>query len=188
VYDFRQRNVVYLDIQGVDMHGEWEFETPVGTITPGLTWTHFTKFDQHFPGTETFIVLGTSGYNQTFASIQDQGRANLSYNNGPFAADIYANYTGKYKNWNANSVIPLTLSAAGLPAGGGDPVKANVTWDFNASYTFSEGGKLGDAQVFVDVTNVFDKMPPFVNGASGYNNYAGNPIGRVTTIGLRSRW
>ena len=85
-------------------------------------------------------------------------------------------------------MLPITLSAAGLPSGGGDPVKANVTWDFNASYNFSKGGVFGDAQIFMDVTNVFDKMPPFYNSANGYNNYAGNPVGRVTTIGLRTRF
>src|SRR5690606_19653930 len=107
---------------------------------------------------------------------------------GPFAADLFANYTSKYRNWSSTSVIPVQLSPEGLPAGGGDPVKANVTFDLNVSYQVSEGGRLGDSQLYVDVSNLFDKDPPFFNGASGYNNYAGNPIGRVVSLGVRSRF
>jgi len=189
VYNFWQRNVVNLDIQGLDINGSYRFDTGVGAFNLGASATHFLKFDQQIgAGAPIFSVLGTSGFNQTFASIKTQARAHVGWEQGPFSADLFANYTSKYKNWSSTSVIPVQLSPEGLPAGGGDPVKANVTFDLNVAYQFSDGGTLGDSQVYVDVSNLFDEMPPFFNGASGYNNYAGNPIGRVVSLGLRSRF
>ena len=189
VYNFWQRNVVNLDIQGLDLNGSYRFDTDAGAFTIGGSATHFLKFDQQIgEGAPIFSVLGTSGFNQTFASIKTQARAHLGWERGPFAADLFANYTSKYRNWSSTSVIPVRLSPEGLPAGGGDPVKANVTFDLNVSYQVSEGGRLGDSQLYVDVSNLFDKDPPFFNGASGYNNYAGNPIGRVVSLGVRSRF
>jgi hypothetical protein len=36
--------------------------------------------------------------------------------------------------------------------------------------------------------NMFDKAPVFYNGATGYDGYTGNPIGRLTTFGLRTKF
>ena len=39
------------------------------------------------------------------------------------------------------------------------------------------------------LSNIFDKIPPFYNnGNGGYDPFSGNPIGRVVSVGLRSRW
>jgi len=51
-------------------------------------------------------------------------------------------------------------------------------------------------QLFVDMQNMFDKDPPFYNGntngilggAWGYNGFVSNPIGRLTTLGLRMKF
>lgn len=45
-----------------------------------------------------------------------------------------------------------------------------------------------DFEVFVDVNNLFDKAPPFYNANNGYDTFSGNPLGRLTTIGVRKRW
>jgi outer membrane receptor protein involved in Fe transport len=46
---------------------------------------------------------------------------------------------------------------------------------------------LKKANVYLDVVNIFDKRPPFYNsGNGGYDTFAGNPLGRVVTIGLRT--
>jgi outer membrane receptor protein involved in Fe transport len=42
--------------------------------------------------------------------------------------------------------------------------------------------------VFVDVDNLLDEEPPFVNFASGYDNFLAFPLGRVITAGLRAQF
>jgi iron complex outermembrane receptor protein len=188
IYDFRQRNAVNLDIGGFDASAEYRLLTDAGTFTVGVNTTYFTKFDQQVgDGSPIFSVLNVSGYNQTFASIKLQGRVNVGYEVGPFSADIYMNFVGRYKNWGANTVAPITLDAIGLPTGGGDTVKANRIFDLNLAYKLPEVWA-SETQVFLDVTNVFDKDPPFYNSANGYDPYAGSVIGRVVTVGVRAKF
>ena len=88
---------------------------------------------------------------------------------------------------------PIVRSSAGVPVGGGDPVKAFTTVDLHAAYTFKDIGALKSANLFVDVTNLFDKAPPFVNttstnGGVAYDSFSSNPLGRVVSVGLRSKF
>jgi hypothetical protein len=58
------------------------------------------------------------------------------------------------------------------------------------NYTLAPDDLLGStfagSEVYIDVQNVFYKMPVFFNAANGYDTFSGNPIGRVVTLGLRA--
>jgi hypothetical protein len=41
---------------------------------------------------------------------------------------------------------------------------------------------------FMNVTNIANSAPAFYNSAIGYNNFVGNPIGRVIAFGFRAKW
>ena len=61
--------------------------------------------------------------------------------------------------------------------------------DLHLGYEFNTGNPLlGDNEVYVNVKNLFDSAAPFYNSANGYNNYNWNPIGRLVSIGLRTKW
>jgi iron complex outermembrane receptor protein len=186
IYDFRQRNVVNLSISGFDASVEYRFPTSVGDFTVGANVTYFTKFDQNFGG-PTFSVLNVSNYNQTFASVRTSGRINLGYERGPFTADLYMNFVGGHWNWGPNAITPITLDAIGLPTGGGDWVKASQTFDLNLAYNF-ETRYTGASQVFVDIQNLQDQTPPFANASNGVDAYNASILGRVITVGLRTRF
>jgi iron complex outermembrane receptor protein len=47
---------------------------------------------------------------------------------------------------------------------------------------------LKKSQLFVDATNLFDKDPAFFNSGNGYDQFTGNPLGRVVTIGFRAAY
>ena len=102
------------------------------------------------------------------------------------ALDLFVNWTGGYRNWSGTSLTPLTRNAQGNPGGGGDPVKANVTVDLNATYDFTTRW-LGDDQVTLNVRNLLDRPPPFYLGATGFDNWSASPLDRVITIGLRAK-
>jgi iron complex outermembrane receptor protein len=184
----QQQNVVNLDIQGIDMDGEYSFTTDYGTFKIGAYVSRFTKFDQNIGGGPTFSVLNTTGFNETFPSIKTQARLNLGWSLAGFSAEVFANYIGAYRNWSTTTVAPLTRDANGNPNGGGDKVKANTLIDLNLAYDISDGGRLGQSQVYLDVTNLFDQTAPFYNSAAGYDRYAASPLGRVVTVGLRATW
>ena len=184
IYDRRYRNVLNLNVAGVDVDTSYARTTGIGRFTIGNAFTYLTRFKQQIGSGETFSILNSSGYNLTFPSIRLTGRANIGWDYAGISFDAFLNYVGKYKNYGGNTVIPITRSAAGNPIGGGDTVKSNKTVDLHLAYTIP--GLIKKAQVFVDATNVFDKKPSFFNSAAGYDNYSGNPILRVVTVGVRT--
>jgi iron complex outermembrane receptor protein len=192
VLSTRQNNVLNLDIQGIDASIGYNYATDnLGDFDVGLDMSEFTMFKQHLKGGTQFNVLGSTGYNNTFGSVPIQARAHLGWTFAAMQAELFANYVSGYHNWSGNTVAPVTLVNT-LPAGGGDTVKSNTTFDLNLSYTLSESDALGKylngSQVFVDIQNLFDKAPVFYNGATGYDGYTGNPIGRLVTFGMRTKF
>ena len=186
LYNFSQRNVLNLAISGVDLQAQYLYDTGVGTFKVGNSLTIFTKYNQNFGGGSTFSVLNTSGLNQTFPSIQTSMRATLGWTLDPFSADVFLNYTGPYRNWGGSTVSPLIDNAAGVPIGGGDKVNSNTTIDLHFAYNFMNNF-LGDDQVYLEGTNIFNKTPPFYNSASGYNSFVSSPVGRVISLGFRAK-
>lgn len=192
-YNFQQQNVLNLNVAGLDVAANYRFDTPVGRFNLGASFTRKLKFEQYFGNNGAkFSVLGTSGFNTTFPSVKMEGRANIGYDKGPLNADIFINYLGSYKFWGSSVVNPL-VRTNGVPTGGGDSVKAFTTVDLHLAYTFKDLGVAKEAQFYVDVSNLLDQAPPFVNayavnGAVGYDGLNANPLGRVVNIGLRTKF
>lgn len=187
IVSVRQQNVLNLDIQGIDAGATYRIPAGnLGAITVGGSITYFTKFDQKIKGGKTFSVLNTTGFNNTFPSIKTQARGDLGWEKGPFSYDAFFNYIGSYRNWSSSTLDPLVTSG-GNPVSGGDRVKSSLLIDMNLTYTFRNGA-LNGSQVFVDATNIFNKRPVFYNSANGYDQYSGNVIGRVVTVGLRAKF
>jgi iron complex outermembrane receptor protein len=193
-YNYTQNNVLNLNVAGIDLEALYRLSTNVGNFMFDASFTHKTQFDQFFgTGGTIFSVLGTAGFNTTFPSLTDSGRAMLSYDKGPFNAVLSINYEGPYTWWGGGVVNPIVKNGAGLPTGGGDKVNAFTTIDLHAGYTLENWSLLRSANVYVDITNLLDQAPPFVNtaatnGAVGYDSFSANPLGRVISIGLRSKF
>ena len=194
MYNYTQNNVLNLNVAGIDFEALYRFSTPAGNFTLNGSFTRKTTFEQWFGDDGThFNVLGTAGFNTTFPSLKTEGRANIAYDKGNFNAVVGFNYEGDYTWWGAGVQNAIVRNSAGVPVGGGDRVKAFTTIDVHASYTFKDVGVLKSANLFVDVTNLFDKAPPFVNtsstnGSVAYDAFSANPLGRVVSVGLRSKF
>ncbi len=187
ILSVRQQNLLNLYVQGIDTDLHYRIPTAAaGTFRLGATLTYFTKFDQSIAGSPRFSVLNTTGFNNTFPSIQTQGRADFGWDLQGLSADLFLNYIGAYRNWSSTSVTPLTHDANGNPNGGGDHVDATALWDLHLGYTFS-GSRFEGSQVFLDITNLFNSNPAFYNSTNGYDSYAGNVLGRILTVGLRAK-
>lgn len=192
LFNHDEANVIYLQVQGIDLQAQYDFDTDYGHFTVGDSITEFTKFNQNAGGGPSFSVLNTSGLNVTFPSIQTQNRTTLSWSLDPIEITAFVNFTGGYRYIGNTAVAPIISDANGNYASGGDKVHSNTTLDLHGSYNLSTGW-LDGAQVYVDVKNAFNTDPPFVNGntgginlgANGYNAFVSNPIGRVVSVGIR---
>jgi len=193
IYSNQQQNVLNLNVAGVDVSASYRLQTEnLGTFDLGVGFSRKTKFDQFFgTGGQVFSVLGYANYNLTFPSLKYEGRYSLSWSKGPVDASVFVNHTGGYTNYSGTTVTPRVF-ANGLPAGGGDAVKAFVTIDTHLAYTLKDTGPFKSVQLYVDASNLLNTAPPFMNayalnGAVGYDGINANPIGRVVTVGIRTK-
>ncbi len=194
IYSNQQQNVLNLDVAGIDFQASYELETAaMGTFDFGVGFSRKTKFNQFFgTGGTVFSVLGYAGYNLTFPSLKYEGRYSVGWEKGPLEANVFVNHTAGYTFYGASTVTPRVF-VNGLPSSGGDRVGSFVTVDAHIAYTLDDYGPLQSAQIFVDATNLLDEAPPFLNayalnGAVGYDGINANPIGRVITVGLRTKF
>jgi iron complex outermembrane receptor protein len=189
-YIFRraQTNALDIDVTGVDISANYQFETGIGQFTLGGSVTQFLRFAQAYGGGPKYSIINSVGINSTFPSIARQARLNAGWDYRDYSVAIYMNNVGGYKNWGSGTINPLILDTNGNVSGGGDYVRSWTTFDLHAAWDFSHEGLLGDSQVYVDVNNVFNQAPPFFNNSNGYDSFGSNPLGRVVSVGIRARW
>jgi iron complex outermembrane receptor protein len=186
-YIYVQQNdgLLNLDAQGIDTDFEYIMPTDNwGTFSIGDAISKFTHYVQsNGPDGVPFSVLNKSG---AHGSIGLQMRGNIGWNYEGIGAQLFMNYTGGYQNWNSpdNAII---LNSALNPAGGGDRVSPNTTFDLNLTYDFADG-YVGDDQVSLNIRNLFDKRPPYDSSTAGYNAGIASPVGRLVTIGITSKF
>ena len=189
-YNFQQRNALNLWVEGIDLSANYSLDTAAGRFGFSAVASYKTRFDQQVgTGGEVFSVLGTTGFNTTFPSIKLETRMGLDWeSNFGLSANLFWNHTGKYRNWSGNTVTPITRNAGGVPTGGGDIVEAGNTFDFHVGYEFQGEGMTRELELYVDVNNVFDTDPPFYNSNNGFDQFSGNPLGRLIAVGVRKKW
>jgi len=98
-----------------------------------------------------------------------------------------ANYSVKWsvENMSAKFTWKHQNEYDGVSVARTDTVDAFDTFNFYGSYNFISESLLGDTQLFLQVQNITDEEPPFLNTNGGYNSSDSNPIGRMTTLGFR---
>ncbi len=195
--DQSSRNALNLELEGIDATFMYDFSIGDIDFNVGSAASYFTKYTQNFGGGTEFDILNTSGFNTTFPSVKFKNRAQfgMAMMNG-LSVDLFWNHTGGYKNWSSSSIDPIVVQA-GVPIGGGDNVDADNTFDVNAQYMFGNESRLKGWIVSLNVRNLTDEEPPFYNGNTsgifgnaagwGYNGFVSNPVGRLVTLGLRTR-
>jgi iron complex outermembrane receptor protein len=186
-YIYVQQNdgLLNLDAQGIDTDFQYILPTESwGTFSIGDAISKFTHYVQsNGPDGVPFSVLNKSG---AHGSIGFQMRANAGWNFENYGVQLFMNYTGGYQNWNSPDTAVI-LNSALNPAGGGDRVSPNTTFDLNLTYDFMDG-YLGNDQISLNIKNLFDKQPPYDSSTFGYNSGIASPVGRLITIGLTSRF
>jgi iron complex outermembrane recepter protein len=182
--DFLNYNVYTVFVEGIDFDVHYRHRAPWGTIRGGIAGTYKTRFDQTVgPGEPVFSILNKNRFLGTFPSIRTELRGDIGIQAGRLKASAFVNYTGGYTFWGSGALNPVTLQN-GIPTGGGDKVDDYATVSINISYDL----KPDQITAYVDVDNLFDTYPPFVNGAQGFDNFLAFPMGRLINVGLRAKF
>lgn len=170
IIDGTNRNRGSTIARGVDfvLGYDWHMETR-GRFSARASGTYYTKYDtQLTPMAPVLERLGTIDYPLRF-----RARADLRWNLANIGAGLTVNYSNGY--WDT----------AQTPW---DRIDSYTTVDGSVSYTFEGASKLEGLSVSLNVSNLFDDDPPFVNQTSGYDAGKASPFGRMLTLGLTKSW
>jgi len=174
VYDLRRQNFANELINGLDYDFGYKFETGYGSVTADLAGTQFMTFYQQIPGVSRIVQLIDTDY-----AVRTKVRGQLGWSYRGYAASVFLNYTGKYRN---QVVTPYQY------------VASFVTTDAHLAWTVSDQpGLLENLQLTVAANNLFDKRPPVyftsgTNGIVGFDPAVASPVGRLISVGLHKSW
>jgi outer membrane receptor protein involved in Fe transport len=152
--DFETSYRVPLDKLVSSWHGTLSFRGLVNYVS---------KYETATLNVATINTAGDLGHPKLRFTTQ------LTYENAPWSWFLQARYSG-------SGYFDKTSAATDLPQlkiGGQTPIDVNIAYDFRLQSTAS--------QVYLNVTNVFNVLPPPFTG--GANNY--DPIGRFYRLGVK---
>ena len=169
--DGRSQNLGRSITRGIDFTANYRMETRrAGTFAFNLSGTYLTGFKTAQTPSAPFV----NQLNLIFQPLKFKMRAGVNWDKGPVGIGLRATHIGGYTN------IAITPN---------QQVKSYTPVDLNLTF------KVGDRDkpfIFgVEVRNLFDISPPYVNiapsgnGSGGYDATASDPVGRVVAVSVR---
>lgn len=152
--------------QGID----YQIGYRMGKFDISTSGTYFTKFATAVSPSGALL----ESVNTIFYPPRFRSRSSVGYNDDANSAIAFWNFTNAYRN---NRIDPVQT------------VSSYSTFDIHLSHSF--GGSLSKTNrltLAVDVQNLFDKDPPFVNiaespnGGGGFDPTVSNPVGRLISL------
>jgi iron complex outermembrane receptor protein len=177
--DGRSLNLGRSRMQGIDFDARYRLQAgAAGALTFQTTLTYMTAYDVAFtPGGDYNDLL-----NNIYQPLNFKARAAVNWNRGPFDARLSLSHVGGYDN---DIVTPVQK------VGSYTPVDLSFGWQLGESFALT---KVESLTMGVEVRNLFDTDPPYVNSVPGANGGGGfdatvtNPIGRALAVSLRARF
>ena len=180
IYDIRLRNVGSSTIRGLDVRADYTTETGFGGLSAGTSASFIFEYDEQITSESPVVERLNSVTNPVDLRL----RGYLGLSNDGWSGRINLNYVDSYEN-------------AALP--GNDRVDSWTTVDFVTSYSFGAGrnGILRDTRIGLNVRNLFDEAPPFVEASGGAIGVAtsigfdpanADPFGRLITFEITKDW
>ncbi len=178
--DGRNKNLGRSVTTGYDFQASYRLDTQdSGAWAFALSGTYFTKFQTAItPAAPMIDKLDT-----IFNPLSFKGRASVAWNRGAYGAQLAVNYVDSYRNTNVTPAQSVSAYS---------PVDLALSW--NAGTSFPDHVLASGLLVSLDVRNLFDEDPPYVNlapngnGSGGYDASVANPIGRQFALSLRKKW
>lgn len=169
--DGRSQNLGRSITRGIDFSANYRMEADsAGTFNFNLSGTYLTEFKTAQTPTAPFVQQ----LNQIFQPLKFKLRAGLSWEKGPVGIGVRATHLGGYTN------IAVTPN---------QQVKSYTPIDLNL--TFKAGDPQKPLTFGIDIRNLFNIAPPYVNiapsgnGSGGYDATTSDPIGRLFAVSVR---
>jgi iron complex outermembrane recepter protein len=167
IQDGRRQNLGQTIAKGIDFAVSDAWPLGSGKLRAGINATYFTDFTTaSAPGAAEVDVLNTLNFPQKF-----RARGELGWRGEKLSTLAFVNYTNGY---DQTGVTPIRS------------IDSHTTVDLHLGYelsALSEGLSMA-----IDVQNVADEDPPFVNIAGGYDPQSASPLGRLVAVSLRKSW
>lgn len=171
VVDSRTANLGHSIVSGIDYSVQYRLDTGIGTFIPAIAGTHGLRLDLSNPSGAPFVDQFKNG------NPRDTFTASLGYSGGPFKARVTWDYLGGY------AVLGVVNQTH---------VESFQSVNLYASYNFTEKGILGGTTLSLNVDNLFDEEPSYINRATGTGQIGGvgqgSFIGRFFSISLEKKF
>ena len=166
IIDARKANLGNTLANGMDFELGYSFAAGQNDFSLAANATVFFSYKNSTGSGQLIDRLGTYGYPNDF-----RARAMFGWDRGPIATRTTVNYLGAYQNMTSNLVRD---------------VSSYLTVDVDLSYSFGDStGSLADGvRLGVNIRNLFDRDPPFVDAGLGYDPSSASALGRVVSFSL----
>ncbi|MDE2451113.1 MAG: TonB-dependent receptor [Gammaproteobacteria bacterium] len=175
IIDGRLANLASTRTSGLDLEAHQLLHNNAGNFELGLSGNYVFDFrqavDAAVPATDILNTMGNP--------LALKLRGTLAWTRGGPRQpgprlELAANYTGAYRN-------PGSTLMSRVPAW--------TTIDFQAAYRSHESrGLLRGTEITLNVVNLLNRAPPFVDSQFGYDVYNVQALGRVVSLDLRKSW
>ncbi len=173
IVDARVANIAMTETTGVDLFGSYEIQSRLGTFTCGLNATYLLDFAEARLRTSPIVnLLDTQHY-----PVDVRLRNSFAWKYLEFGAAAYINYADSYTD---------TASEPDRKVGSWTTLDLQLSYDTRAG----DQSPMADVLISLNVQNVFDEDPPFLNNSVGvgYDEENADPLGRFISLQVRKRW
>lgn len=158
IVDGRRQNLGRSKVSGVDFGVNYMMSLGDWKLDGGVQGTYYTRYKfQAVPGAALANVIGTINFPQRFRMQADLGVAH-----GKVKGRVTLNHLSGYDNTGITSTQKVSDY---------DTVDASVGIDITPRFSLS-----------VDVRNLLNEDPPFVDQTRGYDPQSTNPVPRLVSI------
>jgi iron complex outermembrane receptor protein len=178
--DGRNNNLGTSITEGIDLqfNQRWGTETS-GVFLLNVNGSYFSKYEASLTPNGTIV----DRLNTIYFPLAFKGRAATTWQYGAVSTQLALNYVNSYDN---NIVTPVQKVSSYTPFDIMVTIKGDeMAWlgSFGTNLSFG-----------LEVRNVFDENPPYVNvgqsgnGGGGFDPTVTNPVGRFAGLRIRKNW
>ncbi len=172
IVDLRVHNVETLRTRGIDFNAKYEMPVHYGNLNLALDGTYLLKYDlAEGNGSPETDLLNTQNN-----PINLRLRASVAWTGPRLGSTAFVNFSNKYRD------------TASQPS---RRISSWTTLDAQIRYRLAGTGWTTDTQIDLNVVNLFNRDPPFLNNqivGIGYDEENADPYGRLVSLQIRKNW
>ncbi|MBX9747387.1 MAG: TonB-dependent receptor, partial [Hyphomonadaceae bacterium] len=171
IVDARLRNLSRSVVSGLDFDVGQSFTLSGFDLRASLSGSYIFEYEQAFSATGAVVDISDTANNPVDLRL----RAGLNVNRGDWTGAFFINYTDDYTDTNSTP---------------DRRVESWTTADVSLGYAFPDTSTLGGVQARLNVRNLFNEEPPFLNNpiGVGYDPENADPVGRFISFQITKTW